>query len=188
MPSDMKPSTHAGPADLPPLPADAVVIIPVRGAVLFPGTVLPITVARPRSVAAAQTAVKRELAIGLLLQRDASVEEPGTADLYQVGTVAGILRYVTTPDGNHHLVCQGQHRFRVTEFLSGFPFPVARIERIGESEVRTPELEARLMHLKTQAREALELLPQAPAKPMAARVIPMAQTVVRFMAVTPSAP
>jgi ATP-dependent Lon protease len=163
MPSDAKTASITG-ADVPPLPADAVVIIPVRGAVLFPGTVLPITVARPRSVAAAQAAVKRELPIGLLLQRDASIEEPGTADLYQVGTVAGILRYVTTPDGNHHLVCQGQNRFRVIEFLSGFPFPVARIERIGESEVRTPELEARLMHLKTQARDALELLPQAPAE------------------------
>jgi ATP-dependent Lon protease len=164
MPSDARTAPHPGATDLPPLPADAVVIIPVRGAVLFPGTVLPITVARPRSIAAAQAAVKRELPIGLLLQRDASVEEPGTADLFQMGTVAGILRYVTTPDGNHHLVCQGQNRFRVVEFLGGFPFPVARIERIGESEVRTPELEARLMHLKTQAREALELLPQAPAE------------------------
>src|SRR5262249_34281759 len=162
MASDAKPAPATAMADLPPLPADAVVIIPVRGAVLFPGTVLPITVARPRSVAAAQAAVKRELPIGLLLQRDASVEEPGTADLYQVGTVAGILRYVTTPDGNHHLVCQAQHRFRVVEFLGGFPSPVARIDSIGESEVRTPELEARLMLLKSQARDALELLPQAP--------------------------
>ena len=164
MASDAKIASATAATDLPPFSADAIVIIPVRGAVLFPGTVLPITVARSRSVAAAQAAVKREVSIGLLLQRDASVEEPGTADLYQVGTVAGILRYVTTPDGNHHLVCQGQHRFRVIEFLSGFPFPVARIERIGESEVRTPELEARLLHLKNQAGEALQLLPQAPAE------------------------
>jgi ATP-dependent Lon protease len=155
-------------AELPPLPADAVVIIPVRGTVLFPGTVLPITVGRPRSVAAAQAAVQRELPVGVLLQRDAAVEDPAAADLYQVGTVGGVLRYVTAPDGSHHLICQGQHRFRAVEFLPGFPFLVARIEQVGESEVRTAELEARLLHLKRQAREALELLPQAPPELVAA--------------------
>jgi ATP-dependent Lon protease len=62
------------------------------------------------------------------------------------------------------MVCQGQHRFRVIEFLPGYPFLVARIERVGESEVRSSELEARLLHLKNLAREALELLPQAPAE------------------------
>jgi ATP-dependent Lon protease len=150
------------PPELPPLPKDAVVILPVRGAVLFPGTVLPITVGRPRSVAAAQAAVQRQLPIGLLLQRDATIEDPAAADLYQVGTVANVLRYLTAQDGSHHLICQGQRRFRVREFLSGFPFLVARIDEIGESEVRTPELEARVLHLKRQAQEALELLPQAP--------------------------
>jgi ATP-dependent Lon protease len=155
-------------AELPPLPADAAIIVPIRGAVLFPGSVLPITVGRPRSVAAAQAAVQRELPVGLLLQRDPQVEEPTATDLHHVGTVAGVLRYLTAPDGSHHLVCQGQHRFRVVEFLSGFPFLVARIDRVGESEVRTAELEARLMHLKNQAREAFELQPQAPPELAAA--------------------
>ena len=149
-------------AELPPLPSDAIVIIPVRGTVLFPGTVLPITVGRPRSIAAAQEAVRRELPVGLVLQRDPQIEDPGAADLYLVGTTALVLRYLTAPDGSHHMVCQGQHRFRVIEFLPGYPFLVARIERVGETEVRTPELEARLQHLKNLAREALELLPQAP--------------------------
>ena len=156
------PSRGAAPPELPPLPQDAVIIIPVRGAVLFPGTMLPISVGRPRSVAAAQAAVQRELPVGLLLQHDATVEDPAASDLYQIGTVANVLRYVTGPDGGHHMVVQGQYRFRVIEFLSGFPFLAARIDRIGESEVRTPELEARLLNLKRQAAEALELLPQAP--------------------------
>jgi ATP-dependent Lon protease len=154
--------------DLPPLPQDALVVIPVRGAVLFPGSVMPITVGRPRSVAAAQAAVQRELPVGLLLQRDPAIEDPAGADLYQLGTAAGVLRYLTAPDGSHHLVCQGQHRFRVLDFLPGFPFLVARVERIGESEVRTAELEARILHLKRQAQEALELLPQAPPELAAA--------------------
>ena len=155
-------------SDLPPLPADAVIVIPVRGTVLFPGAVLPITIGRPRSIAAAQEAVRRELPVCLVLQRDAQVEDPGPGDLYPVGTVANVLRYLTAPDGSHHMVCQGQHRCRLLTFLPGYPFMVARIDRIGEAEVRTSELEARLLHLKRQASEALELLPQAPPELVAA--------------------
>jgi ATP-dependent Lon protease len=155
-------------ADLPPLPDDALIIIPVRGAVLFPGAVLPISVGRQRSVLAAQETVRREVPIGLVLQRDPKADDPGIADLYQVGTVASVLRYLTAPDGTHHMVCQGQHRFRLIELLPGYPFLVARVERIGEVEVRTAEVEARLLHLKRQAHEALELLPQAPPELAAA--------------------
>ncbi len=161
-------SPGAPQAELPPLPQDALVIIPVRGAVLFPGAVMPITVGRPRSIAAAQAAVQRELPVGLLLQRDPAIEDPAGADLHEIGTVAGVMRYLTAPDGAHHLVCQGQYRFRVVKYLPGFPFLVAEVERIGESEVRTAELEARILHLKRQAKEALELLPQAPPEIAAA--------------------
>jgi ATP-dependent Lon protease len=149
-------------AELPPLPADAMIVLPVRGMVLFPGMVLPVSVGRAKSVAASQEAVRRNLPVGLILQRNTEVEDPGPADLHQVGTAAGILRYLTAPDGAHHLVCQGQHRFRVLGFLPGYPFLVARVEPVGEAEVRTPEVEARLLHLRGQAEEAIQLLPQAP--------------------------
>ena len=158
------PEKPANQSEALPLPADAIVIIPVRGAVLFPGTVLPITIGRPRSIAGAQEAVRRELPVGLVLQRDPQIEDPGAADLHPIGTTALVLRYLTAPDGSHHMVCQGQHRFRIIEFLPGYPYLVARIERVGDSEVRNSELEARLLHLKNLSREALELLPQAPAE------------------------
>jgi len=61
-----------------------------------------------------------------------------------VGTVANILRYVTTPDGLHHVVCQGQQRFRVVEYLPGYPFTVARVGRIPEPEDSGEEIEARI--------------------------------------------
>ncbi|MCV4690839.1 LON peptidase substrate-binding domain-containing protein, partial [Escherichia coli] len=82
--------------------------------------------------------------------------------LHRVGTVAAILRYVTAPDGTHHLICQGQQRFRVTDFASGQPFLAARVETYEEQDDRRTEVQARFMLLRERALEAVELLPQAP--------------------------
>jgi ATP-dependent Lon protease len=68
-----------------------------------------------------------------------------------VGTAAQILRYITAPDGTHHVIAQGVRRFRVIEFLAGFPFLVARVEEIGVSELMTPEIEARLDLVRSRA-------------------------------------
>ena len=149
---------------IPEIPEDAIIVLPVRNVVLYPGIVLPLTVGRKASVAAAQEAARNERPIGVVLQRDAEVENPKPEDLYGVGAVASILRYVTGSDKAHHLICQGEERFRVKEFLSGYPFLVARIERLEEREEMTNELEARMHRLKERARESLELIPQAPAE------------------------
>src|ERR1700752_2399591 len=89
------------------IPDDATIIIAVRNIVLFPGVVAPITINRPKSVAAAQQALREQRTIGILLQRHADAEDPTPDALYRICTVANIVRYVTTPDDNHHLVCQG---------------------------------------------------------------------------------
>jgi ATP-dependent Lon protease len=124
--------------------------------------VLPVTIGRELSVSAAQAAVKAAKPIGLLLQRDPTVDKPGPADLYEVGTVAQILRYITTPDGANHIVSQGEARFRVVEFLEGHPFLVARVARIPQPDEVGRETEAGLMQLKERAVQALELLPETP--------------------------
>jgi ATP-dependent Lon protease len=152
----------------PPLPADALIIVPVRKLVLFPGMVAPVTVGRPRSVAAAQQAVREQRQIGVLMQRDAEVAEPAAIDLHRFGTVANIVRYITAPDGTHHLICQGQERFQILEFLNGWPFFVARVLRIPDQETRSTEIEARFVSLRGQALEAAQLLPQAPEELVAA--------------------
>ena len=145
-----------------PIPADALIIIPVRNTVLFPGVVMPITIGRPKSIAAAQQAVREQRPIGILLQREAELSEPGPDDLYRVGTMANIVRYVTGPDESHHLVCQGVQRIRMLDYLPGTPFPVARVLHIPEPTTSSPEIEARFLNLQRQAIEAAELLPQAP--------------------------
>jgi len=81
------------------LPEDALIIVPVRNMVLFPGMILPLNIGRETSIAAAQAAVRAECPIGFLLQKDASAEIPEPADLYTVSTVAQVLRYVTAQDG-----------------------------------------------------------------------------------------
>jgi ATP-dependent Lon protease len=151
-------------ATLPPLPSDAIAIIPVRDITLFPGVVMPVTVGRERSIAAAQHAVREQRQIGLLMQRDREVADPLPVDLHRMGTVANVMRYVTAPDGSHHLVAQGDERFQALEFLSGWPFLVARVQRISDQEPKTPEMEARFLNLQRQTLEALELLPQVPAE------------------------
>jgi ATP-dependent Lon protease len=146
----------------PPLPPDALIIVPVRGMVLFPGTVLPITLGRPRSVLAAQRAVREQKPVGIVMQRNAEVVDPLAVDLHRMGTVANIVRYITAPDGTNHLICQGEQRFRVDDYLTGWPFFVAKTERVPEPSPTSNEIEARFVHLKGQAIEAIQLLPQAP--------------------------
>src|SRR5882757_2831744 len=146
----------------PPIPADAMIILPVRQTVLFPGMVLPLAIGRPSSIAAAQEAVRTQRMLGVILQRDPGADDPTPAQLHTMGTAAQVLRYVTAPDGTHHAIAQGTRRIRVLEFLSGYPFLVARIEEIGIAEVITPELEARAGLVRERARDAVELLPNVP--------------------------
>ncbi len=152
----------------PPLPPDALIIVPVRNTVLFPGLVLPITLGRPKSVAAAQQAVRDQRQVGILLQRAANVDDPTAIDMHRMGTVANIVRYITAPDGTNHLVCQGEARFQIVEYLSGWPFLVARVLRIPEPDAKTSEIEARFVNLKAQTIEAIQLLPQVPQDLLAA--------------------
>jgi len=132
----------------PPLPPDSLIILPVRQTVLFPGIMLPLTIGRQSSIAAAQEAVRTEQMVGTILQTDPAVDDPGAEHLHRVGTAAQILRYVTAPDGTHHVICRGMHRFRIREFVPGYPFLVARVEEIGLSEVITPDIEARVRILR----------------------------------------
>jgi ATP-dependent Lon protease len=145
-----------------PLPEDALIVLPVRNMVLFPGIILPITIGRERSRAAAQEAVRAQRPVGVLLQSKPEADEPGPDDMHWVGTAANVLRYVTAPDGAHHVICQGLQRFRVLQFLEGYPFAVARVERIEQPETFDADIEARAHSLKQRAVEILRLLPQVP--------------------------
>jgi ATP-dependent Lon protease len=148
----------------PGLPDDMLVILPVRNLVLFPGVILPVAIKREKTVAGAQEAVRVEGKVGFLLQKNPETEDPTFDELHRIGTAATIVRYVTAPDGTHHLVCQGERRFRVLDAVGGFPYLVARVEYLNDTGAHHPEVEARSLLLKQKAVEAITLLPQAPAE------------------------
>ena len=135
---------------------------------LFPSVIAPITIARPKSIAAAQQALREQRPVGILLQRNAEVDDPGPDDLHRVCTVANIVRYLTGPDESHHIVCQGVQRARILDYLPGTPFPAARVLHIPEPTTSSPEIEAHFLNLQRQAVEAVQLLPQAPPELVAA--------------------
>ncbi len=157
-----KSTSAAGARALKPLPPDAMIIIPLRGAVLFPVALAPLAVGRASSIAAAREAIRKEQPVGFLLQRDPQKSDVAPADLYWVGTSGPIVRDITGLDGAHHLVVQGQSRFRVLEFLDGWPFLVARVAIVAQPDASGPEIEARFLQLKEKAIEVIGLLPQVP--------------------------
>jgi ATP-dependent Lon protease len=153
-----------GPVNRTQLDTDAYIVVPMRNIVLFPEIVAPLTIGRPRSVAGAQQAAREQRQVLIVLQRDPEVMEPGRADLHEIGTVANILRYVTGggEGGQHHLICQGVQRCRLTDLIDGRPYLAARGVLLPEPDGTGPEIEARFLNVRKQALEALDLLPQAP--------------------------
>ncbi|MGE5268603.1 MAG: endopeptidase La, partial [Thiohalocapsa sp.] len=148
------------------------------------------TLGRQRSIIAAQTAIRLNRPVGLLLQREATADDPLPVDLHRIGTEANLLRYVTSPDGSHHVICQGVRRFRVSEFLDGYPFFVARVEPVAEPQEQSTEIEARLVHLRNLALEVLQLLPQTPGELLNAvqgvsSPPALADLIASFMDITP---
>jgi ATP-dependent Lon protease len=146
----------------PPWSENQVPLVVVRDLVLFPELIIPIAVGQPASVAAIEFAIKHESAIGVVLQKTAADDIPPASELASVGTLATVLRYVTSADGEHHAICRGFQRFRTVALLSESPFLLAKIERIEAPTTRTPTIEALTLQLRAQAKEVLSLIPGAP--------------------------
>ena len=143
------------------LPEDALIILPVRSMVLFPGIVVPLAIGRERSRAAAQEAVRLQRPLGILLQAQPDNENPKPDELHWVGTSANVLRYLTN-EGTHHAVVKGNQRFRVVQWLEGYPFMAARVQMIDEIGAGDAQVEGRARALRERAVEILTLLPQVP--------------------------
>ncbi|GAB4395773.1 MAG: endopeptidase La [Microscillaceae bacterium] len=143
---------------------DTLPVLPVKNTVLFPGVVIPITVSRKKSIRLVKKAYKGNRIIGVIAQGNSSIEEPSTEDLYQVGTMAYILKMLVLPDGNTTIIIQGKIRFQVLEFLAEDPYITARVQTLKENfpPKNRKETKAMVSSLKEAAGRILQLNPEIP--------------------------
>ncbi len=146
------------------LPQNVIALVPMRNIVLFPHVLTAVTVGRARSIAAVEHALQAKGPLGIVLQKDASVDDPGVDALFNMGTVVSIVRHITSADGLRHAVCQGLERFCIEELVEGYPFLAARVRRIGEPAEVSTEAEALAVQLRERTIEILSLLPGVPAE------------------------
>lgn len=125
-------------------------ILPLRNTVLFPGVVIPITVGRQKSLKLIQDVSRKDKILGTVTQIDGAVDDPEMKDLYQVGTVAQILKILEMPDGSTSVIIQGKRRFEIRDYLEEFPYFRARVTLLDEvmSGSNTTEFQAIIGSLK----------------------------------------
>ncbi|MCP4311608.1 MAG: endopeptidase La [Bacteroidetes bacterium] len=113
---------------------DVLPILPLRNTVLFPGVVIPITVGRDKSLRLVQEVYKKNKILGAVAQRDSSVDDPELEDLYEIGTVAQILKILEMPDGTTSVIIQGRKRFKINDLFTDKPYHVARITALEDAD------------------------------------------------------
>jgi len=143
-------------------------LLPIRDAVVFPDTVMPLTIGRENIKQLVQNAVDGDKLIGVITQRDKEIKEPGLNDLYRVGTVCAILKMLTLPDGMLNVIVHGMVRLGIEELTQEKPYLVARIHARYDATERTPELDA-LVH--TARHSAYRFMDLAPNIPEEARIV-----------------
>ena len=123
---------------------EVVPLLPIKNTVLFPGVVIPITVGRDKSIQLIRDANKSKNPIGVVAQKDKKVEDPTINDLYQMGTVAQILRVLKMPDGSTTIIIQGKKRFKIDNVISKVPYLKVKISSIIENKKQKKKSEFKL--------------------------------------------
>jgi len=134
---------------------DILPVLPLKDVVLFPYVIVPLSISRDKSIAAVDAALAEQRILLLVAQRDASVEEPGPADLFPVGTAAAVMRMLKLPDGRIRLLVQGLSRVKIETFVADAPALRAKVSRIPEPEMAQPPAEE-TEALVRAVKEALE--------------------------------
>jgi ATP-dependent Lon protease len=138
-------------------------ILPLRNSVVFPASVVPINVGRMRSVRLVEELESQERAVvAIVSQRDGEVDEPGWGDVYDVGTVARVVKVIRLGAQNYSVVLHGLSRMKILSPTSLEPYMKARIERVAEDLERDVELDALGARLRDSMREVLSLTPNLP--------------------------
>ncbi len=139
-------------------------ILPIRNTVLFPGVVIPITVGRQKSIRLVKSSYRGDRIIGVAAQKKTKQEEPGFDDIYNVGTVAKIVKMLVLPDGNTTIIIQGKQRFEIQERIKDDPFMLAKVKYLEDKfpARNKKETKAILQSIKDSASKILKLNPEIP--------------------------
>lgn len=144
---------------------DVLPILPLRNTVLFPGVVLPITVGRDKSIQAVNEAYAGEKLIGVLAQKDSSVEEPAATDLCTIGTVAKIVKLIKMPDGGTTIIIQGKKRFALGALVPGVDYFKGAVTLLPDQPIPdTDEFKAQVSTIKDLATQIIQLSPNIPTE------------------------
>jgi ATP-dependent Lon protease len=148
--------------EMPKIP-DVVSILPLRGFVIFPGTVAPLNVRRSTSISLLDETLPQSKIIGLVTQRDQTKEEPEPKDLYQIGTAAIVLKLLRQSDDHVIALVQGLRRFTLRKIVQTQPYLRAEIALLDSIQpVNSKEWQAAFRNLRDSAARLLELTPDAP--------------------------
>ncbi|MBN8789391.1 MAG: LON peptidase substrate-binding domain-containing protein, partial [Terrimonas sp.] len=144
-----------------------IALLPLRNTVLFPGVVIPITVGRDRSVKAVNDAYKADKLVGVVAQKDSTIEEPLIKDLEIIGTVAKIIKLIKMPDGGTTIIIQGRKRFSVETITTEEPYFRATIKLLEEEKINLEEdqhFAATVSSIKDLASQIILLSPNMPSE------------------------
>jgi ATP-dependent Lon protease len=141
-------------------------LLPLRNTVLFPQVVVPLAVGRPKSVKLIEDAVQQERPIAVLTQRNPETDDPSLDDMYEVGTIARILKVVKIAADNYSVIIQGQRRIRLDEITQTEPYFVGRFESLEKDDELTSEqqveIDALFLNLKSTAKQVVKFIPEMP--------------------------
>jgi ATP-dependent Lon protease len=170
-------------AQAPQIP-ETLSILPLRGFVIFPGTVAPLNVRRPSSIKLLDETLPQSKIIGLIAQRDESKEDPSPQDLYTIGTAAIVLKLLRQADDHVIALVQGLRRFSLRKIVAASPYLRAEVTLLNSiPSPQTKEFEAEFRNLRDSAARLLELLPDAPeGSGTIVRSIENAEQLVDFLA------
>lgn len=146
------------------LPAN-LPIIALRNTVLFPNVVLPITVAREKSVKAIAEAQRTDKWIGVIAQKDSNNDNPGPDDIYEIGTLAKVVKQIKMPDGNITLFIMGRMRFKIEKYTQTDPYYVAQVAYLeDEYPKKDPSFDALISSIKDYGERIAQQSPNIPSE------------------------
>ncbi len=137
-------------------------VLTLRNTVLYPGSIVPLGIGRPKTVRLVEEAIRDNGLVAVVAQRDPDCDDPGAADLFDMGCAASLVKLVKTGKDNFSVVVRGLARIKITEYSQFLPYLKARVASVEESNSNPVESEALSMSLKKTAREVLKLIPELP--------------------------